>query len=245
LLTWLLGLVVAGPALGSPVFFDGPFLGGVHHGLDVLTAQGTGLSILDLDVTLADDLSVLHQSADNTIIGIGDSFGADFEITSDWVVAYSGDPSQDVFLLFQVAANAPVGMLGTTSYDVDFTDDPDGTPNDHVGLMLPNGSSPWRIVRDVFDVNSQPTDFYYLAYLLDFSQVGTSCGGMTLAVGQACVSVRYFVEDPDAQAFPSGLNKVLGLPELKLLQAVVPEPGSGSLLALGLALLAQRRRRRS
>ena len=97
----------------------------------------------------------------------------------------------------------------------------------------------WVIVQSE-DAQSSP--YYYVGIPLDFSNLGGDCGGVMLVASQACVDVTYFLEDPDNQVFANGAQDVLVLPELQILMAVVPEPGTGLLLGLGLIGLAAKRR---
>lgn len=228
----LLAPLGAIPASSAPmtVFFDGPFLNGVHEGLD---APPPGVPVLDLDTFTVDgSLDVVSQSADGTNIGTGTPPN---QITSQWVVEnlFGTFPGQ-VYLLFATLVNDPDAPIPTT-YNTNFTDEADEM-HDRAGLVI-DPATGWVVVETA-------TPFYYVGVPLDFDDAGASCGGVVLVANQACVDVTYFLEDPSAQVFPGTPNDLLVLPELQILMAVVPEPGSGLLVALGLVGLAAKRRHR-
>ncbi len=258
LLLLLLGFALAGPAQGVPieVFFDGPVVGGENRGLD-LGSIPAGIPIRDFplfDVTMS--LEVIRQSAAGTIFAPGTVFPpGPITVTSQWIIEaqpgfITALAGRNVYLMFAQALNAPVigrtgNVLGTTNYDTDFSDDLAGTdpnPDDNAGIVI-DADTGWIVVQATDDPNGFPEVFSYPGVLLDFSQTGMDCGGQSLAAEQACVAVQYFIENPNDNLFPEGQDAILGLPELQILMAVVPEPGTGSLVALGLVGLAARRRR--
>lgn len=259
LLTLLLGVALAGPALGAPieVFFDGPVVGGEHRGLD-LGSLPAGVPVAGFPLfSVIGSLDVIRQSADGTVFDVGTTLPpGPITVTSQWII--EADPGfitalagRDVYLMFAQALNAPVvgrtGTLGTTNYDTDFSDDLLGTdtmPDDNAGIVI-DPDTGWIVVQATDNPGGVPTVFSYVGVLLDFTQTGVDCGGQSLLPLQACVGVSYFIENPNDNLFPEGQDAILGLPELQILMAVVPEPGTGSLLALGLVGLAAARRRRS
>ena len=258
--TLLLGVTLASPALGAPieVFFDGPVVGGEHRGLDLGSLPG-GVPVRNFPLfSVVGSLDVVRQSADGTVFTAGTVLPpGPITVTSQWVI--QAEPGflgavggEQVYLMFAQQLNAPVlgtggAQLGVTNYDTDFTDDLLGTdamPDDNAGLVI-DADTGWIVVQATDDVNQVPTVFSYVGVPLDFSQTGADCGGQSLAAEQACVAVTYFLENPNDNLFPEGQDVILGLPEFQILMAVVPEPGTGSLLALGLVALAAGRRRRS
>jgi hypothetical protein len=239
--TLLMGVALAGPAAGDPitVFFDGAIYAGEHRGV---VAPPTGVPVLTADLYgVGGALGVVNQSADGTNLAPGAP--APNQVTSMWAVQnLYGDFGNPVYLLFAQLENHPTLA---TSYDVDFTDEPDSKPGDHAGLVI-DPQAGWRIFETVVDVSGVATVFYYVGVpLASFSNVGQNCGGFTLIADQACVAVTYFLENPEDNLFPSGSNQVLGLPQLQIMMAVIPEPGTAGLVAFGLAGLAAARRRRS
>jgi hypothetical protein len=217
----LLLLALAAPASSAPVtvFFDGPFIGGEHKGLDAGSLPA-GVPVLDIDVfTVTGSLDVVNQSADDTDIGMGPAPNL---VTSQWVVenVFGAFPGT-VYLLFATALNDPNAPFPTT-YNTNFTDEMD-EDHDRAGLVI-DPVTGWVVV-ETEDAQSNP--FYYVGVPLDFTTVGGDCGGVTLLASQACVDVTYFLENPDAQVFGSGGQDFLVLPELQILMAVVvPEPST-------------------
>jgi hypothetical protein len=233
----LLGVALAGPAMGDPttVYFDGTVFGGEHRGL---AAPPAGVPVLTVPVYGAGGvLQVVNQSANGSQFSLGSPPPS--QITSHWAVEnLYGDFGAPVYLLFAQLENHPT--LATT-YDIDFTDDPDSDADDNAGLVI-DPQLGWRI----FEVDFGADTFFYAGVPLgSFANAGASCGGFTLIADQTCVAVTYFLENPEDNLFPSGPNQILGLPQLQILMAVIPEPATGSLLALGLAGLAAARRRRA
>lgn len=238
--TLLLGVALAGPALGDPitVFFDGTVFAGEHRGL---AAPPAGVPLLRVPVyTVGGALQVVSQSADGTALPQGAP--APNQVTSQWAVEnVYGDFGAPVFLLFAQLENHPTLP---TSYDVDFTDEPDSNPGDHAGLVI-DPETGWRIFELEVDIDDVATPFYYVGVPLEsFSNVGFDCGGFVLVADQTCVAITYFLENPGDNLFPNGSGQTLGLPQLQILMAVVPEPGTASLLAIGLVGLAAARRPR-
>lgn len=249
-LTLLLGAALAGPAQGDTitVYFDGSQVGGEHKGISQAQAIATGLEMMSVAIFSLDGaLAIGAQSADGRVIPNGDPVP---NLILNEMVVSNTLPSgvefgADVYLLFATVQN-----FGGTTYNVDFEDEAD-EEHDRAGLMIdtdPNIENPWRI----FAAEEDDVSFFYLGIKLsDFltEQDGpTSCGpDVILAVKETCVALDYFLENPDAQLQgPMGGNQTLPLPKLGLLLAVVvPEPGTGSLLALGLLTLAASRRRHS
>jgi hypothetical protein len=150
-----------------------------------------------------------------------------FAITSTWTIEsllsipVIGDP----YLLFATAMNRSIfvnGQLEMTSYNAA-----------EVGLTV-DANDGWAIVRG----DAGGTTVYY---------VGISLGNLLASVNATTmVDVNYFLLDafPD-NAFPQGLDTLVALPQLELLVAfnMVPEPGTGLLLGMGLIALGGARRR--
>ena len=237
----LVGVALACPALGDPitVYFDGTVFAGEHRGL---AAPPLGVPVLTADLFgVGGALGVVNQSGNGTHIPLGSP--PPNQVTSHWAVEnLYGDFGNPVYLLFAQLENHPTLP---TSYDVDFTDEPDSEANDHAGLVI-DPASGWRIFETVVDIDDVATSFYYVGVPLgSFANAGMNCGGFILIADQTCVAVTYFLESPEDNLFPSGPNSTLGLPQLQIMMAVIPEPATASLLALGLVGLAAARRRRS
>lgn len=272
LLFLALGVVLAGPALGVPVpiTFNGPLVDGENRGV---ATPAPNVPILDIDVYsvvapagsgLPDRIEVVSQSASGMVVGSGSLL----DVTSHWVVQdnYGAFPAP-VYLVFSTAVNRQIttqdGTFDTDwvlDFDVGDGLDPDesraGLVIDPAPIIDPNGVLPpqqgWRYIESEIDDNGQPLPVTYVGIRLDFDSTGAECGTdpasgqpVILADSQACVAVRYFLDNPEFNLFPDGPDQILGLPELKILMGVVPEPGTGSLLALGLVALAAQRRRRN
>lgn len=250
LLLPLLLVALAGPATGDTIFFDGP------DGL------GTGAPpaafdpdfVLDAAIFAAvfeelEFLTIGSQGADGGVV----SEPAPNEISSEWVVNQGSDfgmlQDGQYLLLLESVENRDVlsadgiTVLGTTAYG------PGDTPGARAGLMI-DPADGWVLVETQAMIGGVMETLYYPGIFLDFLADGqqAQCAGETISAGQTCVTMRYFLEDPTVGLFddPSRDQTVLGLPEMPYMMAhVVPEPGTASLLALGLVGLAAARRRRS
>lgn len=218
--------VVATSAWADPVtvFFDGPS----NEGMSEASALASGLTILDLDTFAA--LGVIavtdQDGADGVVIPPEEAIDP-FAITSTWTIesllsiSVIGDP----YLLFATAMNRSIfvnGQLEMTSYNAA-----------EVGLTV-DANDGWAIVQG----DAGGTTVYY---------VGISLGNLLASVNASTlVNVNYYLLDafPD-NAFPQGLDTLVALPQLDLLVAfnLVPEPGTGLLLGLGLIALGGARRR--
>jgi len=252
LLPLLVG-ALAGPAEGVPVevFFDGPLAsaqpGGTlrNEGLSLEQAVATGIDFVRADSFRLDGvLRIDARSADGDQIPAGEP--APNEVPSEWLITktFQGDFGNDAYLLFTTAQN-----FGGSTYNVDYPmggclpTDPLCPENDRAGLIIDSDDG-WRII----DSTRMGERFLYVGILLDdFMNAGTSCGDVDMILdGQACVALRYFLEDPEAQLQPGpGSDRLLSLPRLGVLFAVVPEPGTGALLGVGLTMLAAAGRRQS
>jgi hypothetical protein len=229
--------VWASTAWADPVtlFFDGVN----NEGTSETSALSSGLDILDLDTFAA--LGVIDVTsqvgADGVVIPPEQAIDP-FAITSAWTiesllsVPVIGDP----YLLFATAENRDFTFdNGTPDPGDDVTFTTSYNPAE-VGLTV-DASDGWAIVQG----ESGGQTVYY---------VGISLGNLLEAVGSSTVfDVNYFLLDafPDnAFPHPNGLDQVVALPQLDLLVAfnVVPEPGTGLLVGLGLLGLAGSRRGR-
>jgi hypothetical protein len=215
------------------LYFDGPG----NEGASEASALSSGLDILDLDTFAA--LGVIDVTsqvgADGVVIPPEQAIDP-FDISSAWTIesllsiSVIGDP----YLLFATAENRDFTFdNGTPSPSDDVTFTTSYNPGE-VGLRV-DANDGWAIVRG----SSGGQTVYY---------VGISLGNLLEAVGSTkTFDVNYYLLDafPDnAFPHPNGLDQVVALPQLDLLVAfnVVPEPGTGLLLAMGLIGLARLRR---
>jgi hypothetical protein len=217
------------------VFFDGVN----HEGMSEQSALDSGLQILTGDTFAA--LGVIDVTsqvgADGVVVPPADATNP-FAITSAWTIES----------LMSVSVIGNPYLLFATAEDRTLTFDPSDPSDDfttsynpsEVGLTV-DASDGWAIVQG----ESGGQAVYY---------VGISLGDLLDAVGSTTVvDVNYFL----LQAFPDNavldpndpdmLDEILALPQLDLLVAfnVVPEPGTGLLVGLGLLGLAGSRHRRT
>ncbi len=227
LLALVLG-AVASPTGATTLFFDGPVDGGVNLG----TTPPVPVPVIQPDLFLTTGtLDVISRSADGTVLPADP--GTNFEIESSWVVknVSGADIIGETYLFFPSAANRSVttsqGTFDTT-YPVY---DPTGSDPPALGLTV-DAARGW-VVAQTSDVGLG--DLFYAGILLK--------SGTFAADEEVTIDVTYFLTDP--QLFPDiGSDLVLGLPELRLLLGfIVPEPGTGLLVGLGLLVLGGRRRR--
>lgn len=230
----LITLLWASAAWGNPVnvFFDGPG----NEGMSEEDALASGLQILTGDTFAAEGvIDVTGQSLDGVDI-TGQPQVNPYAETSTWTIENLLGTS----------------VLGTTYLLFATASDHDSFPTSYdpaeVGLTV-DADDGWAIVQG----ESGGQTVYY---------VGISLGNLLETVGSSTtIDVNYYLleafpmnvfPDPDDPDFPNCIedpnlvcDEILALPKLHLLVAfnVVPEPGTGLLLAMGLVGLGVTRRR--
>ena len=229
-----LALLSAAPAVATPatVYFNGPNVGGSNFGISETSALAAslagGIPIISPPVFDVDgSLGIGSQTLMPLTFGVT-LFPFASYITSSWTMNNLRDDgqlsNQEVYLLFATPVPYDVSVGGspvTISY-----------PPENVGLTIdglaPNGDR-WAII-EVFDEDLGQT-FYY---------PGVSLGTLADLSSSDPFNINYVVR---GEYLDEGIPGQLGLPQFQVLMAIVPEPGTGLLLGLGLIALSAARRR--
>lgn len=218
----LLAVGVAAPAAATPVtvFFDGPS----GWGVSAASAEGSGVPFVYPEVVgsasgvlgVSQELQGVYDYDDIVAFLLNESGN---EATSMWTVENeSGDDlPEETYLFLATAVLFPYGG-GDVEYD-----------DENVGLTI-DPLDGWVFVR----TSTEPGQGYYYPAI----KIGPLGAG-----AEAVFAVNYVVNQPIQLV---GLNELV-LPQLAAGMAftTIPEPATGILLGVGLALLAVSHRRRS
>jgi len=210
--------------------FDGaviPFPGfpdDQHWGMSAEQAASLGRPIVQLEIWQASGLiSVSGDFLETTPI---QAIPQPFTWTSTWTIESLDSAAigmiANPYLLFRTATNHDEVLGQMTSYD-----------ELGVGVTITGSQSDWVVVEG----NADGTAVYYL---------GISLGDLfELAGATTLIDVAYYLDDPNIFTVPGTEDRIVPLPRLEIAIAgtLVPEPGTGLLVGLGLVLLGGARRR--
>jgi hypothetical protein len=207
--------------------FNGPADGGGQNfGLSASSASAAQAAGVPLVVTDIFDTAGVINVVDQGLGGIHPSqFPTPFETDSTWTIesAFGSTLAGSVYLVFTTTDPRSFtlnGVLQTVEYE-----------DSLAGLEL-DPSNGWTLIQES---DPQLGTLFYPAINLGSLDPGQ----------QKSFVLRYHLEE--IHTFPDGNDTFLPLPSLRIAVAFVPvpEPGTGFLLALGLAGLATRARKRS
>jgi len=235
-------LAVAAPVSAVPITFTGD-LNSEDRPLGTSMAEAMGMDAVDAGLSIhAIDVNELDLLGDHGLTVTNDltmNLGtADpetpFSATSDWSITNNGDIGGHAYLVVVSFDPTPVEVNGMPT-EVDYVFSEAGLGID--GSTDPNNAQdlPWGFFEvDRTSVDPQATPLYLMMVDLGLIAVG----------GSVDFDMPYYLENPTAFLDGSGNNVVLPTLQLMSVFTPIPEPGTGLLLALGLAGLGFAGKRR-